>query len=162
MDDGRVHLYEGLFIISQAGGSDMAAAMTQVSDLLARIEAEIVLLQKWDDRRLAYPIRGQKRGLYILAYFRAPASRLINLERDCNLSEHVLRVMTIRADHIGEVELEVLRKEADSRAEARLRGRHAETDGEAGDGVREHDGDDASRDEDDAAGVSSARSRARE
>jgi small subunit ribosomal protein S6 len=150
MDDGRVHLYEGLFIISQAGGSDTGAALTLVSELLARIEAEIVLLQKWDDRRLAYPIRGQKRGLYVLAYFRANASRLVNLERDCNLSEHVLRMMTIRADHVGEVELDVLRKEAEGRAEARSRGSRDGEDETGVDGPRDRsdDGDEASVDVD--------------
>jgi small subunit ribosomal protein S6 len=151
MDDGRVHLYEGLFIISQAGGSDPAAALAQVSELLARIEAEVVLLQKWDDRRLAYPIRGQKRGLYVLAYFRAHASRLVNLERDCNLSEHVLRLMAIRADHIGEVELEVLRKEAETKTEARLRSSQRPDDDEADrDDDRKNAVDDASADGEDA------------
>lgn len=117
--DQNVHLYEGLFLMSQTGGSDLAGALAHVSDLLARIEAEIVLLQKWDDRRLAYPVRGQKRGLYLLAYFKAQAGRIINLERDCNLSENVARAMILRADHIGEVELEIERKGAASRAEAR-------------------------------------------
>ncbi len=162
MDDGRVHLYEGLFIITQAGGSDLAGALAHVSELLTRIEAEIVLLQKWDDRRLAYPIRGQKRGLYILAYFRAQASRLVNLERDCNLSEHVLRMMTIRADHIGEVELEVLRKEADSRAESKLRGGSGTEDGDDSEGDHGSDTDPAASDDDDVRNATPARSGSRD
>lgn len=130
--DENIHLYEGMFLMSQDGGSDLGGALAHISDLLGRIEAEIVLLQKWDDRRLAYPIKGQKRGLYLLAYFKADASRVVNLERDCNLSESIARVMVLRADHIGEAELEVARKgAADAKTEAALR--DAPSDGDTDD-----------------------------
>ena len=85
-----------------------------------RAEAEVVAVKKWGERRLAYPIKGQKRGTYVLAYFRGRSDSYPRMERDCNLSEIVIRNMIIRADHIGETELEVVQKEPDLALEAKL------------------------------------------
>ena len=41
-------------------------AESEAKALLDRAEAEVVSLRKWDERRLAYAIKGQKRGLYII------------------------------------------------------------------------------------------------
>lgn len=115
-------LYEGLFLINQQITSgDLQAALDEVQQILTRAEAEILLVRKWDERKLAYEIKGQKRGLFILAYFRARPSMLANIERDCNLSDAVIRSLVLRAEHIGETELELARREDTSRAEARLR-----------------------------------------
>jgi small subunit ribosomal protein S6 len=62
-------------------------------------------MKKWDERRLAYEVRGQKRGLYILAYFKAPGAQLSHIERDCNLSEKILRAMILRADHLSDEQM---------------------------------------------------------
>jgi small subunit ribosomal protein S6 len=104
-------LYEGMFLFNNAVvGSDLNKATTLLREILDRAGAEIDALLKWDDRRLAYPIKGQKRGLYLLTYFRVSGGQIANIERDVNLSEEFLRCMIVRADHIGEVELEQARK----------------------------------------------------
>lgn len=122
MSETRVDLYEGLFLLTQSATADLNAGLDFVRQLLERAKAEVVVLTKWDDRKLAYTIKGQKRGTYILSYFRAPRANLIGLERDCNLSENVLRAMFLRADHIGEVELEQARQgEIVAKTEVRLR-----------------------------------------
>ena len=54
---------------------------------------QIIVIKKWDKRKLAYEIKGQKRGLYIIAYFTAPGAAVAAIERDVNLSEQVLRVL---------------------------------------------------------------------
>lgn len=113
MPETPTRLYEGLFLFNQAVvGSDEPAARQALEEILHRAQAEIVTIYKWDDRRLAYPIRSQRRGLYLLAYFHVRGSQIPNIERDVNLSESILRCMVIRADHIGEVELEQAREKA--------------------------------------------------
>lgn len=127
-------LYEGMFLINQQITSgDLQSALDEVQQILTRAEAEIVLVRKWDERKLAYEIKGQKRGLFILAYFRARATMLANIERDCNLSDAVIRSMVLRADHIGDTELELAKQdEAATRTEAKLR-KPAREDEEASD-----------------------------
>src|SRR5205823_5441403 len=77
--------------------------------------------RKWDERRLAYEIKKQKRGLYILAYFKAPGGSLSHIERDCNLSEKILRVLLLRADHLTVEEMQAADAREALDTEAKLR-----------------------------------------
>jgi small subunit ribosomal protein S6 len=122
MAEVRINLYEGMFLLNQqAVSTDFASAIEHIRDILNRAEAEILILSRWDERKLAYEIKNQKRGLFILAYFKARASQIANIDRDCNLSEQVLRSLIIRADYMGEAELELAKQNAELSLEARLR-----------------------------------------
>lgn len=121
MTEVRIHLYEGMFLLSpQAGVADLTGAIDHIREILNRAEAEILILNKWDERKLAYEIKKQKRGLFILAYFKARASQIANIDRDCNLSEQVLRSLIVRADHVGDLELEAAKLRAERPTEAQL------------------------------------------
>ncbi len=123
MAEVRINLYEGLFLLNQqAAASDFGACVEFTRQVFRRAEAEVLVLRKWDDRKLAYEVRGQKRGVYLLAYFKARSAQIANIVRDCNLSEQVLRCLITKADHIGDAEIEVARKDADLTLEAKLRG----------------------------------------
>lgn len=135
MPDPTPRLYEGLFLLNQqliAG--DLATALATVRQMIERFEGEVVALRRWDERRLAYQIEGQKRGTYLLAHFRITPSQIVNIERDCNLSDEVMRVLFTRLDHFGETELEAVIKDAESaEAEAALRSAAVKNDDTAGD-----------------------------
>ena len=117
------NLYEGLFLMSQSAiGGGIGSAIDHVREILGRIDAEIITLRKWDDRKLAYPIKNQKRGVYLFSLFRADGTKLADAERACNLSEQVLRVMVTKCDHYGQQELDAELEEAKtSEAELKLR-----------------------------------------
>lgn len=119
MAESTTQLYEGLFLFNQATlGGSLGTAMETLREVLARAEAEVIALSKWDERRLAYEIKGQKRGLYLLAHFRARGSQVANIERDVTLSEQFLRCLILRADHLGEAELELARQAEAQTADA--------------------------------------------
>jgi len=108
MPDTTPALYEALFLMSQTAlASDSEGTIAHVKEMLDRADAETLDLRQWDERKLAYPIEGQKRGTFLISYFKARPTQIANIERDCNLSEQVLRVMFVRADHMGEVELKL-------------------------------------------------------
>jgi small subunit ribosomal protein S6 len=77
---------------------DIPAAAQQLHAILERNQAEVLASRPWDDRRLAYPIKGHKKGLYYLTYFRTEGKSLVNLERDLALNEMVLRYLVIHID----------------------------------------------------------------
>ncbi len=106
MPDNRSYYYEAMFLIGQAAAADLAGVIEHIKEILTRGHAELVAMRKWDERRLAYEIKKQKRGLYILAYFKAPGGQLSHIERDCNLSEKLLRVLILRADHLTVEEMQ--------------------------------------------------------
>jgi small subunit ribosomal protein S6 len=127
------NLYEGLFLMNQSAvGGGMGAAIEHVREILGRIDAEVITLRKWEDRKLSYPIKRQKRGIYLLSMFRADGTRLSEVENTCNLSEQVLRLMVTKCDHIGQVEYDAELEEAKtSEAELKLREQKAEQADEA-------------------------------
>lgn len=94
--------YEALFLLnaSYATGS-WETAKGEVEHILHRANAEILHLRKWDERRLAYEIEGQKRGVYVLAYFKCEGPKVAGIERDVQLSENILRVLILKADHLA-------------------------------------------------------------
>jgi small subunit ribosomal protein S6 len=102
MPEVQIYPYEAMFLFPQAMTANLQEAVDHVKDILTRAEAEIISLKKWDERRLAYDVKGNKRGVYFLVYFKARGSQIANIERDCNYSEKLLRAMIVRADHVAE------------------------------------------------------------
>ena len=122
MPDPRPRLYEGLFLLDQhAVAADFSGCVEHVQGILEHVGAEIIVLKKWNECRLAYEIKGQKRGTYLLSYFNVEGSKIATIERNCNLSEKVLRHMFLQADHIGETELELAKKDDTLATESALR-----------------------------------------
>lgn len=103
--DTRIQTYEGMFLFPQSATSDLQGSVDHITDILQRGGAEIIALRKWDERRLAYDIHGNKRGVYFLAYFKAKTQSLAGMERDCRLSERMLRSLITRADHVPAEEI---------------------------------------------------------
>jgi small subunit ribosomal protein S6 len=113
MTQDTTQLYEGMFLFNiQAINNDLQSAIDHVTEILTRAEAQIVAITRYDERRLAYEIKGQKRGLYLLAYFNVRPSQVANIERDVNLSELLLRCLIIRGEHLGETEMQQVRQDA--------------------------------------------------
>ena len=125
MTEQRVGTYEVMFLISQAEAADLTAVIEHIDNLFARAGAECLALAKWDERRLAYEIDKQKRGVYLLGYFKCPTDKLGSFERDCNLSEHLLRVMVTKADHLTDEEIASRNGREDLAVEAKLRAERA-------------------------------------
>jgi small subunit ribosomal protein S6 len=97
--------YEAMFLLPAGATAELEKSQNLVKGVIERHEGEILVLKKWDERKLAYEMRGQKRGLYIVAFFKAPRSAVSAIERDVNLSEDILRVMVTDADHLNKDEM---------------------------------------------------------
>ena len=90
--------YEAMFLLEP--GSDFEVTSAPVREVLARTGAEVLSLKPWDERRLAYEIKGQRRGLYVLVYFKVEPTRIAELEHELQLNEKILRAMMLSADHL--------------------------------------------------------------
>ncbi len=97
--------YEGMFVLP-AGIGDFETVAEPIRRIMARNEAEILALNPWDERRLAYEIQGYRRGVYALVYFKAETSKIREIEHDCQLEEHVLRLLIIRRDNLTQETIE--------------------------------------------------------
>lgn len=107
METVTKRLYEALFLVDAGdAASDWQGINDHIKKILERNNAEILSMRKWDDRPLAYPIMGKKRGVYILVYFNAASGKLADIEHDFRLSERVMRSMILRGDHITQADME--------------------------------------------------------
>jgi small subunit ribosomal protein S6 len=96
-----------MFLVdSSQAAADWDRMLAAIRNILERAEAEIVSLEKWDERMLAYDIRRRSRGTYILCYFRSDGNKNRQVERDVQLSEEIMRVLILRADHVTPEDLD--------------------------------------------------------
>lgn len=107
--------YELMYVFDPNFATDYTAVEAEVRRLMERCGASDVRFQKWDERRLAYKIKGRKRGFYVLSFFKASGERIASLERDIQLSENILRHMIVRADYADDryIEREFERKQSE-------------------------------------------------
>ncbi len=100
MSNERTGLYEGMFLFPQSATANLQEAIDHLKGILDKCDISIINFSKWDDRRLAYEIDGNKRGVYFLVYFNAPTSNISEIERRCNQSEEIIRMMVTRCEHL--------------------------------------------------------------
>ncbi len=116
LQDSR--LYEAMFLVDTNIASDPEATKGMIRTVMDRAHAELLVCSLWDERRLAYDIDKHKRAAYVLCYFRADGADIKTMERDVQLSEHLLRVLVLRADHISPEQLEQIISDAQPKPEA--------------------------------------------
>ena len=92
-----VSTYEGMFLLDSAKVAvSWDDAVRTVHEILTKHSAEIVASRQWDERRLAYTVEGQKKGTYLLTYFKTEGEALKDISADCRLSELILRELILK------------------------------------------------------------------
>lgn len=100
-------VYEAMFLVdSVQAASDWEGTEGLIKSILEKAEAQIISIRKWDERKLAYDMDGKSRGTYILCYFNAPANKITQIERDVQLSEKIMRVLILKAEHLTQADME--------------------------------------------------------
>src|SRR3954470_22708084 len=79
--------YEAMFLFPPPGVTDVDSMINLARGMIERHGGKIVVIKRWDERKLAYEIKKQKRGTYVIAYFSAPPQAVTPIERDVTLSE---------------------------------------------------------------------------
>ena len=96
----EMRVYEAMFLVDPAEAAAWDDLSKHLAGILERHGGEIIGLTRWDERKLAYPVAARKRGTYVLSFFGLKNGDAVALiERDCQLSEKVLRALVLRADH---------------------------------------------------------------
>jgi ribosomal protein S6 len=96
----ETRVYEAMFLVDPVDAAAWDDLSKHLVEILERYGAEIIGLTRWDERKLAYPVATRKRGTYVLSFFGLKNGDAVALiERDCQLSEKVLRALILRADH---------------------------------------------------------------
>lgn len=88
--------YEMMVIISPKLTAE--AAIAENSKLLASITetgGELIKIDEWGKRILAYPINKNNEGYYFVDYFRYESTDIKTIKRQFNINENIIRYMII-------------------------------------------------------------------
>ncbi len=92
-------LYENVFIARQdISGAQVDALADTFVQLIADQGGEVKKREYWGLRNLAYRMRKNRKGHYVLMNLDAPPAVVAELERTMRINEDVLRYMTIRVE----------------------------------------------------------------
>ena len=97
--ENKLNSYETMFIVSLANGEEAAKATVSKFTNLIAANAEVVRIDDWGKRRMAYPILDMNEGYYTVATYKCNGDFPTELERLMNIDETVLRPMTIRLEY---------------------------------------------------------------
>lgn len=90
-------VYEGLFILdANRLARDRQGLPAEVNGMIEAAGGEIEVSRLWEERRLAYPIKGHRKGAYWIAYFSLPTVKVAELTRSCELHDGILRQLFVR------------------------------------------------------------------
>jgi len=111
-------LYETTIVLDpQLKSTEIEDAIKKVTNFISNHGGEIVKVDEWGKRRLAYEINKKQYGYYVYIRFNAPGQIVRLLEREYRLMESVLRYLTVRVDKLM-LRMEKLQEERATQAAA--------------------------------------------
>ena len=89
--------YEVMYVIdSTLEDSARTELINRFSELVKRNGGEVDRVDEWGKRRLAYAIQYKTEGYYVLMYIKGPSELPREIERNMQISDSVLRYLTVR------------------------------------------------------------------
>lgn len=116
-------LYETVLIarndVSQA---QVESLIENITSLLSEHDGSVRKREFWGLRTLAYRIKKNRKGHYVLLGIEAPVDAMREMDRQLGLNEDVLRVLTLRVDEIDDTPSPVLSRKGEDRGSRGGRG----------------------------------------
>ena len=115
-------LYECVFIARQDISATQVEGLTEQFELvITENGGTIAKRESWGLRTMAYKIKKNRKGHYVLLNIDAPAETVHEMERQMRINEDILRYMTIAVDEHEEGPSVIMRNK--DRGDERPRGR---------------------------------------
>lgn len=116
--------YELMYIVSpELGDQELADLHGQIEGIVSRFDGRIDKTEPWGRRRLAYPIRRQREGTYVLEFITGPSDMVKELDRRLKVIDPVIRHLIVRVDEdVRVAEHRRAEREADAAKRREARG----------------------------------------
>ncbi len=103
MNKQNKNLYEGMYIFNSSLSEDaIKKAVHRISSSIEEYGGEIHKVHDQGRKKLAYKIDGHKQGQYFLLYFSVIPSAIIEMWKEYQLNEDLIRFMTMRTEKVKE------------------------------------------------------------
>ena len=94
--------YESVLIARQdLGAAQVNTLVSDLSEVIKKEGGEVVKIDNWGLKNLAYRIKKNRKGHYVLLNIVAPANAISEYERLVRLNEDVIRYMTVKVDEFN-------------------------------------------------------------
>lgn len=91
--------YEALYIIRpDIEAEQIEAVINKFTSLIEKNGGEIIQVDKWGKKRLAYEVRKYREGYYVLMQFRGTPAVAQELERVFKITDEVIRYLIARLE----------------------------------------------------------------
>jgi small subunit ribosomal protein S6 len=95
--------YENIFIARQDATAAQVEALTETfAGIITEQGGQVTKREYWGLRNLAYRIKKNRKGHYMLLNIEAPAAAVAEMERNMRISEDILRLLTVRVEALEE------------------------------------------------------------
>jgi len=94
----REYYYEMVYILRPTmSDEEIEKGIEKVNSYVERYGGEVLKVDRWGRRQLAYPINDYDKGYYVLEYIRTTKHDFVkNMENFFRINEDVLRFLTFR------------------------------------------------------------------
>ena len=94
-----MNIYENIVILNASlSDEEIETASGKIKDLIANSGGEILKTDVWGRRKLAYEIKKQKKGFYLLLVFKSPSAAIRKLEDYYKVFDPVVKYMVIKLE----------------------------------------------------------------
>lgn len=90
--------YELMFIVNVADEEKIKAAVQLVQDTVKRIGGTVDKVDEWGKRTLAYEVKKQCEGYYVVVNFQADPAQITELDRIIKIREEIIRHIIIKLE----------------------------------------------------------------
>ena len=103
MSENGKHIYECMFILdARSAKKDGDAVQEGLTKILTKHGVEVAGVHTWGERRMAYEIRRQKKGFYVLMHVKADPTCIDEMKQDLGLYEPLMRHFLLRIEAVPE------------------------------------------------------------
>lgn len=94
-----MNAYETIFILKPSLSDEEISKITEkIKGIIQRGGGEVVVAENWGKKKLAYEVRKEKKGTYIIAHFKGTGATVLEVERAYRLDESIIKFITIKIE----------------------------------------------------------------
>ncbi len=92
-----MNFYEMIVIINpELDDTAVEEILQKLKDVIARQSGEILKVDTWGRRKMAYELNKQSKGHYTLITFKAPPPTILEIEKLCKLIDLIIKFMVVK------------------------------------------------------------------
>ena len=95
----RAREYETIFILHPESDTKVIDKLaTRCREVISRLDGKLLRAENWGNRRLAYPVKKNPKGIYIYLRYLGYQDMVHEIERNLRMIDTVIKYLTVKVD----------------------------------------------------------------